>query len=163
MRERFEQDAANDAEDRGVGADPERQGENRDEREGRVVAEGSDGILQIGADALDPGKPALGANGFRSLGEPPRCQQSLTARLGGVHSAPDVLGDLHFEVGFELFPEFAFLVIPGEDPEQSSEQRAKHSHEVSLRGLRKAAIRSAVRYQSLVSLASCFRPAAVRA
>ena len=48
VRQGAEQHAVDDAEDRAVGADAQRERERRDEREARRLAQGAEGVAQVG-------------------------------------------------------------------------------------------------------------------
>ena len=112
---------------------------------------------------LEPRKAALCAHGFRGDGDAARGESRLPSRVVRTHPAPDVLGGLHLEMGFELFAEIVVLALAGEEAGDARERGAKEVHGMSpsARGARNAAMRSAVRCQSRASRASCFLPAAV--
>ena len=59
VRQRLEQHAAHDAEDRGVGADAEREREDDDGGERGAVAQRAQRVRDVGGDALEPRQAAL--------------------------------------------------------------------------------------------------------
>ncbi len=134
MGQRLEQHAADDAEDRGGGADAEREGDHDDGGEPGIPAEGAEAVAEVGEHVLDPGQAAL-----------------LPHRLGGFH----------LEVGFQLRAEILVLAVPCEQPPEARKRKAHVAHGASSRGARNAAIRPAVRCHSRASCVSRFFPAAV--
>ena len=75
--QRLEQHAADDAEDRRVGADAERQREDDDGGEAGAVSQRAQRVPEIGRDALEPGQSALVAHGFGRLREAAGREQRL--------------------------------------------------------------------------------------
>ena len=98
MRQRLEQHAADDAEDRGVGADAERQGDHDHGTERRAAPQRAQCVPEVGRNVLEPWQSALIADRLDGLGETSRRQQRLPARDVRMHAAPDVLGRLHVEM-----------------------------------------------------------------
>ena len=142
--QRLEQHGADDAEDRRVGPDAERQGQDGHRGEGGAVPERAQGEPGVGGEALEPRQSALIADRLGGLGETSRREQRLPARLGRSHAAPDVLGGLQVEMGLQLLAEIGIRAVSGEESDDARERGAKLSHGVSRRVPRKAAIRSAV-------------------
>ena len=142
--QRLQQHAADHAENRGVGADAERQRDDDHRGERRAVTQGAQRVVQVGGQVFDPRQSPPVVHRLGGLGEAAGRQQRLAARFIGGKSAPDVLGGLHVEVGLQLFAEIGVRPVSGEDSRNAEEYGAKASHGVSRFGARKAAIRSAV-------------------
>ena len=161
MGQRLEQHAAHDAEDRGGGADAEREGDHDDRGEPAIPAQGAKAVAEVGHRVIDPRQPALLPHRLGGLGEAAGREPRLAARGLGIEAAPDQLGSLQLEVGLQLLAEIVVLPMAGEQTAEAGECHAQVSHGASSRGARKAAIRSAVRCHSRASCASRFLPLAV--
>src|SRR5438094_6150 len=130
------------------------------------MPQGTPRVLDVGGDALGPRQSAPVTYGLRSHGEPAGGEQRLPSRFVRLHATANVLSRRHLEVSLELGAELIVSPIPGEESDDAragGAQGCKDAHGVSRFGARKAAMRSAVWCHSLVSRASCFRPAAVSA
>ena len=163
VRQRLEQHAAHDAEDRGVGADAEREGHDHDGCERGRMPQRAHGILDVSRQALQPRQAALVAHGFHGLGHAAGRKKCLTARVLGRHAAADELSRLHLQMRLHFRAQVVIGAVLVEDARNAREQGADLSHDSSGRSARKAAMRSAVLFHSRASRASCLRPAGVSA
>src|SRR6185437_7231998 len=161
--QRLEQHAAHDAENRGVGADAQRQCDDDHRGERGTVAQRLERVAEIGHRALQPWQAALRAHRLGGDREAARRHQCPATRFVRRNAAAHILGRLHVQVRLQFLAEIVIAAMPGENAGQAGEPGTNVSHGASpsRRGARKAAIRSAVRCQSRVSRASCLRPVAV--
>ena len=81
VRQRLEQDAVNEAEDRGVGADAERQREDRDRCKSRTLRQGSPAVTQVLEQRIEHGQAAPVAVDFFRLLDPAELHKRLPPRF----------------------------------------------------------------------------------
>ena len=121
--QRLEQHAADDAEDRRVGADAERQRDHDHGGERGAVSQRAQGVPDVGGNAFDPWQSALRADCFGGHGETSGRQQRLPARRVRMHATPDVLGGLHLEMRLQLLAEIVVRAVSGEDVQRCARAR----------------------------------------
>ena len=98
VRERFEQHAVDDAEDRRVGADAQAEGDDRDGGEARALAKRSRAVFQVLHEVLEPAHTARVTCFFLVLFHGSKVpHRSCTRRLGG-HALANVLFGFHLDV-----------------------------------------------------------------
>jgi hypothetical protein len=68
IRERFQEDSVNDAKNRGVGADAQSQGEDRQRGEAGIFAEGAKSVARVLYEGFEHRKASLFAVRFLELG-----------------------------------------------------------------------------------------------
>src|SRR5262245_8773506 len=98
MGERLEENAANDTEDRGVGANAERQCEHDDGGEGRAVPERANRESHVGRELLEPTRPALIARLFLVVFDATELAERCRPRSAQRHAASDVRSSLALDV-----------------------------------------------------------------
>ena len=155
IRQRAEEHGVHDAEDRGVGADAEREGEHRDGGEALVATHVAQAVPDVADQTLERGHPALVAlgllHGLDGAEAPERVSAGVVRREAGRHGV--AFGQL--EVGPHVLVELAIQPIALEQRQQSL-PRAPH-------GLasRKRATSAVASCQPAISMRSCFVPAFV--
>ena len=134
-RQRLEQHAVDDAEDRGVGADAERQRDDRGEREGRRGAKLSRGVADVVPEVVHDVAPPLrgfdvaidGADVAARVVEVAEFLHGLRAsRVGRVPERDERL-DAHVEMKAELLVDVV-ADLPGGAPREAKEALSPSAH-----------------------------------
>ncbi len=110
IRQRTEEDRVDEAEDGGVGADTERQREDRGERETGIAPQHAQRVADIPDERFDDGNPSLVADPFLGLFDTAELAERDAARIRLRQSAPqviadtlvDVLPNLHVELSLDI-------------------------------------------------------------
>ncbi len=168
--ERLEHDAVDDAEDRAVGADAQRDGDDGDDRVSRRAAELPQTVPEVLHDGLEQDAAALVAHRVLELLDAARLQPREATRLGRVDARRDLLLRQELDVRAQLLVEIALDLLARDQivPEAPKAIEQRHGR-LSSRGARRArqvawsarVMASDTRFHSLTSASSCRRPAAV--
>ena len=158
----MQQRGVHHAVDCGGGSHSERHGGDRDEREAGRPAQHPRGVLQIEKQILDERQALLGVMVFADGFGCAELEHGLAARLGRSHAGAQILFGLEGEVFGELFLQAPVGAARGGEIRKANEKASQKFHDRSSAfTLKKRAMMAAVCSQSLVSVCSCFRPAAV--
>ena len=130
-RNRREQDAVHHAEDGGVGADPEGQGDHRREREARVAPEAADGEGEIATDVLEPADAALLAQSLLPALDAAKVDVRPAPGLAGRKSPLDPLFGLHLQMEADLLVQLAVDRPARDQRPQAEAQGAEPAHSFS--------------------------------
>ena len=113
IRQRAEQDAVDDAEDRRVGADPERHRQHDHDREARVAAEIAQPVAQVLGERLEqPRQPGVAHVVLDAIEGAERAHRRPPG-VAGRHAGLDVLLGEHVDVESELLVEIVLEAVPG--------------------------------------------------
>ncbi len=107
-RQRFDQDTVDDAEERGRGADAQRDGEARGEREAARAPERPSTVADVPQRILETPRPELVACAFLRAFDAAEPDQSLSHCLVGGESGAPVLLGLLFDVEAKLLFQASF-------------------------------------------------------
>jgi hypothetical protein len=127
VRQRAEQRGVDDAEERGRGADADRQRERRDAREAPVLAQHAQREDDVPCDRLHH---ATASHVVAAILNRQRIAESSCRQTSGfarARSAPLVLTRSHREMEIELLADFVGGDV-GKQPSQSATERTKPSH-----------------------------------
>ena len=102
VRKRPQQHAVDDGKDGGVGTDAEREGEQHDDREPRIPAQGAEGITHVGGDQLRPQPGSPRSNGVHVVGH--RAERVVVRRAGGAQLAVLIVEVLAKLLGDVVWP-----------------------------------------------------------
>ena len=102
VRQRPQQHAVDDGKDGGVGTDAEREGEQHDDREPGIPAQGAEGITHVGRDQLRPQPGSPGSNGVHVVGH--RAERVVVRRAGGAQIAVLIVEVLAKLLGDVVWP-----------------------------------------------------------
>ena len=130
IRKRPKHHGVDDAEHRGVGADAERQRDDRDGREARRSAQATRGIAHILPDGFHGALPATPAH--LRLRRPDASDLDTRRSLGSLarHSGAHFFVDGQLQVVPQLVVELLLDRFPVEERSDSAAQRAPHAHDV---------------------------------
>jgi len=106
-----------DAEDGSVGADAQRHGKYRDNREAWMPSQHSEAVSNISGERIDDRQSSPVAIGFFGLFQPPEASARGVARGFRAHSLAEVFFDEHLEMGLQLFVE---LLVETRSAKQSA-------------------------------------------
>jgi hypothetical protein len=152
------------SEDRGIGANPDRQDQDSRDGEPRLAHERAPREPQI-LNAIDDRQPAGVAMGFARLLQPSEPDDGQPSRLVYGHPATHVFVDRQIEVCFELLIELTFVARIGQHAPHPRAQRSKtieHRHLASSARMAKIRpITSESRCHDEVSSFSARRPGAL--
>lgn len=144
------------AENRGVGPDSQRQAQHRHQREARAPAQSPKGVEEIPRQRFQLGEPALLAMHLLELRGAAQLEAGLAAGLVGGHPEALEIGRQEIEVGRQLGFEFPIQLRRGEQRPQPPDP-AGHFDGPSRASMRP--ITADRRFQFRASVASCLRPA----
>ena len=145
-----------DREESGVGADPQRQREDGDGREGRLLEQPPPGVAQIRREVLEPARPALVPARLLHLLDAAHRELCAPPRFGLGDSGRDEVRDVPLDVVGELGRELAL-----QPPAVAKPPPPAHGASSGVaRRMRPTA--SASFFQLVVSASSCVRPRRVR-
>ena len=137
-RQRLQQDAVDEREDRAVGADAKGEGGDGDERERGAAAKDAQAVAQVLGNLVEPARAARVAAVFLDLLHAAERQPRPPARLGFGRPRLDVVGDQPFEVIAELGVELPLDALtlqqpapPGHDGSPSAASRIRPTALVS--------------------------------
>ena len=102
VRQWLEQNSVDDAEDGGVRADAESEGENRNRGEAEILAHHAERVTRVGDESFEPEAAALLAAIFLDAFYRAELQRRLASRFIGRHSCGDVGGGLLLDVETQL-------------------------------------------------------------
>ena len=105
VRQWLEQNSVDDAEDGGVRADAESEGENRNRGEAEILAHHAERVTRVGDESFEPEAAALLAAIFLDAFYRAELQRRLASRFIGRHAGSEVRGHLLFEVMAHLLAE----------------------------------------------------------
>jgi hypothetical protein len=88
-------------------ADAEGKGKESNDSEGRGFPEHTQGEARVLNNGLQPRKTTRIADGFFGLLKAAEFEEGLAASFVGGHSGPQIVGSVQFEVGGQLFLQFA--------------------------------------------------------
>ena len=91
-RQRAQHQRVDQAEDRGVGADAQRQREHDDQREPAIPGEHPDGVADVAPDLVEPAAVPRGADAFLGLLDAAKLEQREPARLAGDIAVAHLVG-----------------------------------------------------------------------
>ena len=161
-RQRPQQQTVDEAEERRVGADAERERERHDSGEGGALPEHSDRVAHVLREDVEPGQAALLAVHLAETVRPAELQEGLASRVRGGQPAPLEFVGQQLEVRRQLFVELTLQPILREQRSQPRPDQAKPGrHWPDPPSARNRPITAATRCQFSVSAASCFPPGLV--
>ncbi len=131
------------AEDCGVGANPERQGQDDDEREAGIPDERAEAVAHVPANLVEPAAVTIGADLFPHLFDAAELEPRQAPRLFGRDTVAHLLGSRDLDKGLQLVVEALFGPLAMEDPVDDGGKPAKQSHAPS----RTLVIANAIRSQ----------------
>ena len=102
VRQWLEENGVHDAEDGGVCADAEGEGENRNRGEAGIFAHHAQGVSRVGDESFEPEAAALLAAIFLHAFHCAELQRRLASRFLGRHSRGDIGGGLLLDVETQL-------------------------------------------------------------
>ena len=125
----LQQHRVDHAEDRGVGADAERQRQHRHGREGGIARQREQRVAQIARQVLEPGPPGLVVQGVHRVRDAPGPERGRPYRVGGRAGAPPCVlgGELQVE------PELLLPLGPRPPPAERSPEAAHPFAKCSVR------------------------------
>ncbi len=131
-RQHAQQHRVDQAEDGGVGADPQREGQDGDGGESRIVAQHARGIAQVLQQVFDGGPAPSLARDLPPEGGAAELQVRRAVRVGGGRAAFDRGSRLHVHVETHLLFEIAVdsPAVPQErePPPEFAKRRSKPAH-----------------------------------
>jgi len=127
-RQRAQEQGVDQAEDRGVGADAERQRKRRDEREDRARYQHPGRVPQVTSEVFHMTGPAHIAAPFLDLGHTAESAQSGMAGLARGHARRDVLRDELIEMEGQLGRELCLDLGPPEQGSGTKTQLVRSTH-----------------------------------
>src|SRR5580698_7556540 len=145
-------------EDGGVGADAEREAQNRDAEETRFEPEEAKRVTKILPERFQKADGVHTMGGFLGDGDVAEFTLRGEGGFSRIHAAGDVVVDLVLEVGFDLEGE---ITIALRTPEVFKPTHVSLSADHSVAGPSTRAMALTIWSQRLRSLARCFRPVGV--
>ncbi len=158
--QRPQQDRIDHAEDGGVGADTERQDEDRRDRKTRALAEHTHRVPDVAAECLEGWKAPSIAMALSRHFHASKLQDRLPARFLLRQAAPYAVVHVQLDVAFELGVEVAVAALRPEGAAQANQPGAQPPHGCSF-GDRNRSTIAVVCCHSRAAFSSCFRPARV--
>lgn len=159
--ERPQQDTVDDREDRGVGADAERDAGHDDEAETAALADRARRVAHVLRQVIEGREAARFAAGFGRFGEVAEAAKRGVTGVVRGKAAADVLVDQQIEMAADLLARVTLAASSPERGAQPCRERAQRRH--TSPGFRKRASRWAICSHRSVSATRCFRPRAVSA
>ena len=161
-RQRAQQQAVDEAEERGVGADAERKRERDDGGERRALPQPAERVAQVLGDDVHHGQAAVLAVRLAEPVGPAEFQERLAPRLGRGEPAPAELVRQQLEMRRQLFVELAIQPVPRDDRSQPRPQQGEQrGHCPDPPSASTRPITAATRSQFSVAAASCVSPGLV--
>ena len=160
--QRPQEHAVDDAEDRGVGADAERHGEDHDESEPRIARHVAQAVTDILHECFpEPRQPRIAHVVFHAV-DLTEVSERRGACFRRAHATADVVFREHVDVKRQFAIELAFVAFAPEQRCKAGFDSFQHGVPVEPGQLaRMRATASERRSQFLVSSVSCFRPVRV--
>ncbi len=147
-----------DREDRGVGADAQRQRQQRDGSEHGSSPERADRIAQIPPDLVQPGAVTIRSDAFLRLFHAAEMQHRRSPCVGRRSTIAHSVGGGHVHKRLELVVQVALGLVPMEHPTQDGRGAMQERHAPSST----LATANETRFQRSRCCSSCFRPEGVR-
>ena len=163
-RQGTKQQVVDQAEERGVGADAERERERDDGREDRSLPEHSDGVPRVLHERIDQREPPRVAMPFAERCRQAEFEESVAPRVRFGQPAPTGLIGQQLEVRGQFIVELPIEPVPADERSQARPEQAEEGgHDSAPGSASTRPIMAATRSQFSVSAASCFSPALVMA
>ena len=156
-REKTQHQAIQHTEERGIGADAQRQRKHRGGGKRRVPAHVTHGEAQVLQHRLESGQHVAVPRGFAQVGAIAEQARGLATGLRGRGAGGDQIIDALFEVELELLVDFGIDAVRPERIAKSAQQR----HRASYAKFRMVATAAVTFCHFFSSAASWRRPAAV--
>ena len=123
-REWTEQDSFDPTGDRGRGADPQGQAEDRQEGKARTAPEDPESEAEVLEDGIDRRQSPLVAAGFLDLLDAAEGAKRLAPRILGGHAPAQVRLPGHLQVRAQLRVEVVFEMTAAEEPHETVDEHA---------------------------------------
>ena len=163
-RQRAQQQTVDEAEERRVRADAERERDRHDEGERRALQQHSEGVAYVLGEDVEERQAMLFAVRFAEPVRSAELQQGLASSVRGGEAAPLELVSQELEVRRQLLVELTLqLVLRNQRSQPRPGQPKPGCHCPDPPSARKRPITAATRCQFSVSAASCFSPGLVMA